>query len=216
MPQYMIHSCNQRKWYVEEYLVPSMQEQGIIDIVVHNDDNNDGPLPAFLDSILELPETGGTWHLQDDVIISHDFAYQTHNYDLGIVCGFCSEYDAYSSLIGDKCTPEQAWYSFPCIRIPNQLLKDFKIWLNNKAIIDQQYRHLVKGGKHDDYLFHLFIETIPDIQVHNLFPNLVDHIDFLLGGSVVNKIRSEKQVRAKYFNDLELVNELERQLNESN
>ena len=27
--QYLIHTCPKRKWYVDEYLIPSMQDQGI-------------------------------------------------------------------------------------------------------------------------------------------------------------------------------------------
>ena len=69
MSKYMIHTCPKRKWYVDEFLVPSMIEQGIDsqDITVYNDENEDGHLMAFMNSWKQLKE-GGTWHLQDDII----------------------------------------------------------------------------------------------------------------------------------------------------
>jgi len=37
--KYMIHSCNSRLWYVEQYLIPSMIKQNIPreDIILFND-----------------------------------------------------------------------------------------------------------------------------------------------------------------------------------
>ena len=214
MPQIMIHSCNQRKWYVEEYLVPSLQEQGITDIVVYNDDNEVGNLKAFLDSITKLDDTGGTWHLQDDVIICNDFSYRINEYEYGIACGFCSKYDDNKDP-GDAFAKDM-WYSFPCIRIPNQLAKKFRLWIYKQASSHWDYRYLVESGKYDDVLFHRFLELeYPYTIVNNISPNLVDHIDYLIGGTVINKIRPDKWIRAEYFNDLELIDKLERNLNES-
>ena len=71
--KYMIHACPPRMWYVEEFLIPSMKAQGIKDeeITVWNDEKMEGNLPAFLASMKACAkEPGGTWHIQDDVIIS--------------------------------------------------------------------------------------------------------------------------------------------------
>ena len=84
--KYMIHSYSKRLWYVEKYLIPSMVEQGIdtSDIYVFNDSNNRGNLQAYLDSVdyilnnEKLYKEDGIWHLQDDVIISSDFAKITY------------------------------------------------------------------------------------------------------------------------------------------
>ncbi len=77
MPKYMIHACLARMWYVEEFLIPSMLEQGIEweSITIWNDAQRRGNLIACMDSFLSLAGSdGGTWHLQDDVIICRDFA----------------------------------------------------------------------------------------------------------------------------------------------
>ena len=48
-------------------------------------------------------------------------------------------------------------------------------------------------------------------DVLNLKPNLVDHVDYLIGGSVVNKVRAEKETHAVHFDDTNLVTKLERE-----
>ena len=53
----------------------------------------------------------------------------------------------------------------------------------------------------------------PTADVLNLKPCLVDHVDYLIGGSVVNNNRKEKNVRAVWFDSLDLVDELEERLN---
>ena len=49
-PKYMIHACPQRMWYVTEFLVPSMLEQGIpeADITIWNDTEKRGNLAACM------------------------------------------------------------------------------------------------------------------------------------------------------------------------
>lgn len=215
MPKYMIHSSKQRDWYVRDYLVPSLEEQGITDIIVYTDNNNDGNLKSFLNSSYELEDTGGTWHLQDDIIISTDFGYVTSNYDYGIVCGFCSKYD--KNKDPGQCFVKDMWYSFPCIRIPNIFVKQFRDWIYDEANNNMAYRHILNNYKGDDYLFHCFMEQkYSDISAINMSPNLVDHIDYLIGGTLINKIRPEKEIRAMYWNELQLNRELELKLNESN
>ena len=52
MPKYMIHSSSQRKWYVQEYLIPSLLEQKIDrkDILLYVDENNEGCLKSSIRS----------------------------------------------------------------------------------------------------------------------------------------------------------------------
>ena len=90
--RYMIHCVPSRLWYVEDFLVPSMLEQGISsnEISIYCDYKRKGNLFSFMDSIRycgEHPVEGGTWHLQDDVLISRNFAKTTREFNSGVVCG---------------------------------------------------------------------------------------------------------------------------------
>ena len=63
----------------------------------------------------------------------------------------------------------------------------------------------------DDMLFKLFLtEERPEETVNNLKPSLVDHIDYLLGGSTVNRGREtiHPTTHATYFDNPELVEKL--------
>lgn len=77
--KYMIHACPKRMWYVSDYLIPSMLAQGIDkgNIIVWNDIDGVGNLASCLASFASCQEEGETWHLQDDVVICHDFAERT-------------------------------------------------------------------------------------------------------------------------------------------
>ena len=71
-----------------------------------------------------------------------------------------------------------------------------------------------KSKKYDDTMFHIFVEDyFSDAKILNLYPNLVDHIDYLIGGSIVNYIRPEKETHAAYFDDPDVVTKLEREFN---
>lgn len=68
MAKYMIHAVPQRMWYVKDYLIPSMVEQGINkkDITVYVDKKKEGNLQSFLKSFAQAGawENEGTWHMQ--------------------------------------------------------------------------------------------------------------------------------------------------------
>ena len=215
----MIHACPKRIWYVNDYLVPSLLKQGIKkkDIVVYNDTEHKGNLKACMDAFLSTgSDDKGTWHLQDDVVICHDFKERSEKYDngnsitCGIVCAFSSQmYDG----IGRYGTVNQKdmWFSFPCIYIPNKLAKECANWVYTYLIGNPVYRQYWESGVNDDWAFKLFVGTYyKDMNVYNLKPNLVDHVDFLLGGSSLDK--PTRYCRAQYFNDTYLVDELEKQL----
>ena len=105
------------------------------------------------------------------------------------------------------------WYSFPCIYIPNKIARQCEKWFFNKAMYDNGYGVLIRTNKHDDTLFHLFVEDYyPDMKVLNLVPNIVDHVDYLIGGSIINSIRPEKETHAAYFEEEILVKNLEKLL----
>ena len=209
-----MHTCNDRLWYVHGYLMPSLMNQGISqdDIVMYRDINNDGCLQSFVKSIDYLPDDGYMWHLQDDVLICSDFKDRTkQHYDTDLVCGFASKYDKQVKP-GKYNGIDNIWYSFPCIRINNSLLKHFSIWFNSSIQNDNRYREWLKSNKHDDLLFRYFLKNYyKGIKGTNLAPNLVEHIDWLLGGSIVNKQRGEI-IRSVYWENEELVEKLKKNL----
>lgn len=203
-----------RLWYVNEYLIPSMIEQGINadNIQVYNDENCDGNLKAWLKSIDLCAEDGGIWHLQDDVCISSRFKELTEAHDDGIVCGFKSEYDGPTPA--GEVPIQKMWFSFPCIRIPNKILHEAKKWIEEGIIGNPVYTNWWQRGVNDDLLFRRFVwEQYPATYVLNLDPNIVDHIDYLIGGTVNSNARV-KQIRAIYFDDLPAVEKLEKWLEE--
>lgn len=214
--KYMIHTFPKRLWYVKKYLIPSMVKQGIKqkDIYIYNDENKFGNLFAFLDSlkyiIENLTKEKGLWHLQDDVIISRDFKNITEEIAKDkIINGFVNKNYANVEKSGEVNVKEY-WYSFPCIYIPNRYIDDFLNWLE-KVKDHAPFRKKYITGRFDDWFFYKFLEMeYPLDKMINLKPNLVDHIDYLLG--FTSGKRSKKPVRAEYFNDLDLVKNLERSI----
>lgn len=214
----MIHACPKRMWYVEEFLVPSMLEQGIPEneIVVWNDEDDKGCLVSCMDAFRECGKhEGGTWHLQDDVIICRDFAERTSSgeYGDGIVCGFvCNRFEAKVNNWGDHRI-QQMWYSFQCIHIPNYLAGECAEWFFNDAVKRKENVHRIAEKKYDDQFFREFmLEKHGRMRTLNLKRGLVDHIDFLIGGTIVNKQRTHAESRGFYFEDKDLVDELEEKL----
>lgn len=209
--QYMIHACPQRMWYVNEFLIPSMKAQGITDdeIVVWNDAEGKGNLFACFFSFQECGKhPGTTWHLQDDVIISRRFTELTRANTEGIVCGFgCKNFGPSMQWRGEVPLSFM-WYSFQCQLIPNELAGEFVEWFRT---IRSQYKYQGKivDRRHDDWFFREFMnERHPDAWVTNLDPNIVDHIDYLIGGTIINHARNIKVNRAEFFPDGDLVDEL--------
>lgn len=218
--RYMIHSAPQRQWYVENFLVPSMIAQGIQenDIIVRCDTERRGCLKACMEAFRycgEHPVVGGTWHLQDDVIISHDFAEKTRRYSDGVVCGaVVKEWGPDATKTGVQPVKE-LWYSFPCIRIPDEIAGECATWFFEDASKrnDSKFRTRIIRNKHDDDFFQFFLlEKYPKMTITNLKPNLTDHIDYMIGGSIVNSDRNKKVNRSAYFEDAYLVERLEKEL----
>ena len=219
--RYMIHSAPERQWYVDEFLVPSMLEQGIRekDIFIRCDTERKGNLVSCMESFLWCGQNtdGGTWHLQDDILISHSFAERTKQYDNGVVCGMVvKEWGPDWTKTGNQ-TVDQLWYSFQCIRIPDKLAGECARWFFTDARYrrDPKYSSRVQSKKHDDDFFLYFLqEKYPRKEIINLKPNIVDHIDYLIGGTLINKAREKSVYRAAYWEDEDLVERLEERLNE--
>ena len=214
-PKYMIHTCPKRKWYVDEYLIPSLIEQGIdkVNIIVYNDSKGEGNLKSCIKAFGQVDDNyGGTWHLQDDVVICKDFKERTEENQYGIVCGFSTErYNGHKPA--GWVSLKDMWYSFPCIRIPNKTALRCSEWVSKYMIGNPCYKAFWKDGFNDDWCFNAYLKTVePDIPILNLAPNLVDHIDYLIGGGTL-KPRSF-DVRSQYWEDEDVVDDLAKRLSE--
>ena len=202
MAKYMIHACPKRMWYVDEYLIPSMLQQGIakVDIIVYNDSERLGNLRACMEAFSKVADDDdGTWHLQDDVCICSDFKERTESYNSGIVCGFST-----ARYNGQKPTGEVSlenmWYSFPCIRIPNKTALQCSDWVLQYIMGNPCYKAYWSGGYNDDWCFRAYLKTCePNIPVTNLAPNLVEHVDYLIGGGTIKK--RDFSVKSQYWED---------------
>ena len=215
--KYIIHSCDPRLWYVNEYLVPSMIAQGIPqkDVIVWNDDEHQGCLRTYIDSFRNCAGArGGTWHLQDDVAVCRDFAKRTAEHDDGIVYGFFfRHYEERDLVIRDGPLPiKRAGYSFPCFRLPNDIAGEFVEWFLGDAQYRERYREWVQRKKYADAFFRDFLrERYPDDTIYLMRPSVVEHVDWLIGGSTINKWR-DRICRATYWEDEEIIEDLKRQL----
>lgn len=213
----MIHACPARLWYVDRILIPDMEAQGVdrAEISVWNDIDQRGNLLSCVESMAlcgRIP--GGIWHLQDDVLIAPDFAEKTAPEPAGVTCGFCfpSEHPAIN-FQGGNIPVLFMWYSFQCIYIPNALAGEFAAWFYSKAQFREAYRERIDEGKHDDWFFREFmLEEHPSARVANLSPNLVEHVDYLIGGTIINHERKRPSSRAVHMESDALVAALETRL----
>lgn len=207
----MIHACPAREWYVNEYLVPSIVDQGISrdEITIWMDRDGVGNLASCLESFAQCSKHDGeTWHLQDDVIVCRDFADRIRAAPDGLALGFCVDKYEWGHILEGPTTAHYMWQSsFPCLKIPNILAGEFVDWLVSAQNRPEIYK-LVQTGKKDDTLFWIFMqENHKDMRVTNISPHLVDHVDWLIGGSTINQWR-EDIVRSCRWNDENLITEL--------
>ena len=211
----LIHACPQRMWYVEGFLVPQLRAQGADDIEIWNDTARRGNLLACMDSFRSRTGDGGTWHLQDDVLPCRDFVQRAEKEDEGLVNGFCCPNFGDDVLTCGRVYPPDAWHSFQCVRIPDPWARECAEWYFSGAWHESpsdELPLLEAAGKGDDSFFHEFFELRhPYDMAKNLCPNLVEHVDWLLGGSVLHSWR-DYLPRAYYWSDDKLVAELKEQL----
>lgn len=215
MAEYIIHTCLDREWYVQEFLMPSMIEQGIPsdNIEMWLDSNKDGCLFSCMKCFEYVGKKGGgRWHLQDDVCISSDFREKTEKYDEGVVTGFMRyEWQTLSPKAG-KVPAVYMWNSFQCIRIPDALAGECAEWFFKDAAYRDTYKESVELNKHDDSLwFDFLVEQHTDLWVYNLSPSIVEHVDWLIGGSVINQWRG-KAARGDLWEDDEAIEKLKDKL----
>lgn len=108
----------------------------------------------------------------------------------------------------------KCWRSFPCIYIPNKYAAEFVDWYNEYVVTGKKFQKEYQGGNDDDTLFlGCMAQLHPAIRTINITPCLVDHIDYLIGGSVLFNRKNEIH-RACYLHekDKQLVIELEKKL----
>ena len=203
----IIHSCDKRMWYVKEFLAPALRAQGV-EPTIHNDDDHRGCLWSYINSFKSMPaDEQGTWHLEDDVFPCRDFVTIARAHDDGIVHGFYHNFDNEYFASG-WVSVMKAGYSFPCFRMPNRLVVEFAEWFLMDAMHRPQYRDWVQDNKHiDSFMLDFLREQHPEEKVYNLKPSIVEHVDDLIGGSVVNKWRDE-DCHAEFFDDPDMISEL--------
>lgn len=155
--------------------------------------------------------------MQDDVVISRRFREVTEAHDEGIVCGFgCHNFGSNMDVVG-RAPAVFLWYSFQCIRLPNEIAAECAEWFYSDAQHRSTEKHRVVENKHDDYFFRMFLlEKHRDMYVEHLKPSIVDHIDYLIGGTTINKLRSVQYNRARWWEDDDLVAELAERLKQDN
>ena len=207
----LIHACPQRMWYVEEFLYPSLRDQGLQaeDIDIWNDTEGKGNLQSCMESFAARPAgDGGTWHIQDDVLICRDFVKRCRENDEGVVYGFCCKKFTDDPQKYGTVRICDAWHSFQCIRIPDAYARECADWFFTDARHRFIFRDWVASGKRDDNFFSAYLEDRHfDDPILNLAPNLVDHVDILIGGSILSEWRNYI-ARAHYFEDADLVADL--------
>lgn len=181
---------------MRDYLIPSMTEQGIPpdNIEVWLDKDRDGCLLSCMKCFQYCgTRGGGRWHLQDDAVISRNFREQTERHNEGVVTGFMRREWQMLSPKSGRVPAVYMWNSFLCIRIPDELAGECAEWFFNDAAYRDTYKRFVEKNNGDDsFWFDFFVENHTEDYVYNISPNIVDHIDFLIGGSVVNKQRGHE------------------------
>ena len=208
----MIHACPKRMWYVEGFLVPMLQ--GADEIIVWNDKEQKGNLKACVESFESVKGDGGTWHIQDDVLPCRDFVERCRDLDDGIVYGFCNEQFTDDPLQVGKVYQVDSWHSFQCVRIPDAYAREYASFVKSEVWKTQSPNPLLhtlwQQGKGDDTFFKEFLACWHGgDMVRNAKPNLVDHVDWIIGGSVLHPWRGYL-ARAYYWDDEELVQELKK------
>jgi len=214
---YMIHTCKQREWYVDKYLVPSMIEQGIDPncITIWVDREGYGNLESYMQSFNNIPITHSCWHIEDDVLLTSNFYSITREYNdfNGIVTGFCSTYDKDRKDFYNEESDDlsKLWFSFPCIKLPNLLCKSLAYYYFNtdSDTYLNQFKEKKRGA---DTIFRRYLKKYyKGMKFINLNPNLVEHVDWLLNGSTAEG-KNNFRATSIYFPEQELVEKLEEEL----
>ena len=220
--KFLIHTIPDRMWYVDRYILPRFKGSGAT-VDIYNDIHGDGNLISTMKSFLYYSdETKGskksTWHLQDDILLCHDFVERCSEVDDSylVVCGTCY-YLNKENLHKKTLKPHNMWWSFPCIRINDRIAYECARWFFDRGRFEKRFKMHIEAGRYDDLFFRTYLqEHYPRIDCLNMYPNLVDHVDCLLGGSRVGNDWQLKEGggsrRAVGFEDDYLFDELVRSL----
>lgn len=223
MAFYMIHTCEDRFWYVRDFILPSMLKQGIDGnhILVYRDKNRIGNLRAWVDSCNRLSVQAryarikNVWHLQDDIVISKNFKKVTEEYEKhDLVCGFTCGYDKKPEAGTFLLEERKMWYSFPCINISTELTTEFAKWANTNLWQSQHFKEAVKRNNCDDLIFREWLyDTHGKTEEINLAPNVINHVDKMIGGSMCNKQRDpNKDTMSIFWDEDDVIANLEKEL----
>lgn len=220
-PWIILRTCLNRKDYVIKYLIPSILQQGLPQdhLLIWEDTYEDGNLTCFLRMMdwidKNVQKDGYIWLIQDDIIVSSTFVERLRKFDRefkGIVCGYCCDSwnEEFLQKTGKQLNKNK-WYSFPCERIPVNYTRDFLNWFDESVLKQgeqgDKYRLWVRLNKLDDSFWMSYIQQRhPDEQCWNVGEiidgvpqgGLVEHVDYLLGGSRIN-IRHGDTRRLNYF-----------------
>ena len=194
-----------------------MMSQGIKynDIHFAYDEKKIGNLKSWLMSCeiikKHYPADEGIWHLQDDIVLSDRFAEVAEHIDgTMIVNGWVSVLfnKARYKLKGERRVADH-WNSFPCIFIPNKYMIEFPEWFYTD-LVQKKFHERISENKWDDYLFWQYMrQRHRDDKVLNLAPNIVDHVDYIIGGSVLNPKR-DKLATSAFWNEPEKLEKLKK------
>lgn len=190
-------------------------EQGIPEenIEVWLDKDRDGCLLSCMKCFQYCgTKGGGRWHLQDDAMIARNFREQTEKYNDGVVTGFMrKEWQGLTPKAG-RVPAVYMWNSFLCIRIPDDIAGECAEWFFTDAAYRDTYKDFVDRNNGDDSLWYdFFVERHTEEWVYNIAPSIVEHIDFLIGGSIVNKQRGH-EARGDLWEDEEAFEEMRAKL----
>lgn len=215
----LIHTFPTRLWYVNEFLIPSLREQGATEIEVWNDTEHKGNLAACMESFAARKGDGGTWHIQDDVLLSRDFVRRCEAHDNGVVYGFCCAQFTDDPDITGRVYAEDAWHSFQCVRIPDEYARACAAWYHSGEWEKDATAELVllhNRNRGDDTFFREWFITHHGYETaENLCPNLVEHVDWIIGGSVLHQWRTYL-ARSDHWDDEDLVMELRQKIKKRN
>ena len=208
----LIHASPRRLWYVEDFLMPELRRQGAESIDVFVDRVKLGNLDACMQSFRHCEGYGGTWHIQDDVLPCRDFVKRCREYESdGVVYGFCNEQFLDDPEMTGRVRVSDVWHSFQCVRIPDAYARECAEWFYSNGWHKSTLPELViLRGQHrgDDTFFREFLKLCHgDESFTNAAPNLVEHVDWIIGGSIISPWRGYL-ARAYYWEDEELVKEL--------
>ena len=184
----MIHACPQRMWYVEGFLVPELERQGADEVEIWNDTEGKGNLRACMEAFAACgrrrslglrpsgggdlstgcagppplsgeAKGGGTWHIQDDVLLCRDFVERCREHDEGVVYGFCCEQFTDDPAKVGRVPVKDAWHSFQCVRIPDAWARECAAWLEGPGRTSGLYPIWIRSGKMDDDVFRTFLRN---------------------------------------------------------